>query len=38
MIIGTPGKLLDWITKRQFDASKIIAFVLDEADVMIGFE
>jgi hypothetical protein len=30
--------MLEWITKQQFDATKIIAFVLDEADVMIGYK
>jgi len=37
VLIGTPGKLLDWGTKlRCFDLSKIEVFVLDEADVMIA--
>ncbi|XP_051176370.1 DEAD-box helicase Dbp80 [Leptopilina boulardi] len=36
IIIGTPGKVLDWAVKfKFFDLSKIIVFVLDEADVMI---
>jgi len=36
VIIGTPGKILDWSLKfRAFDLSKISVFVLDEADVMI---
>lgn len=36
IIIGTPGKTLDWSLKyRFFDLSKITVFVLDEADVMI---
>lgn len=36
IIIGTPGKVLDWCTKfRCFDIKKISVFVLDEADVMI---
>ncbi|CAG2172320.1 unnamed protein product, partial [Oppiella nova] len=36
VIIGTPGKLMDWIHKfKAFDARKIKVFVLDEADVMI---
>ena len=39
MLIGTPGKMLDWMTRyRVFDPSRIIAFVLDEADVMIDQE
>lgn len=37
IIIGTPGKVLDWCTKfRVFDIKKISVFVLDEADVMIA--
>lgn len=37
VIIGTPGKVLDWSLKyRAFDLSKINVFVLDEADVMIA--
>ncbi|XP_070072443.1 DEAD-box helicase Dbp80 isoform X2 [Drosophila takahashii] len=37
ILIGTPGKLLDWGLKfRLFDMKKISVFVLDEADVMIA--
>ncbi|CAL1681472.1 unnamed protein product [Lasius platythorax] len=37
IIIGTPGKVLDWGQKfKFFDLSKISVFVLDEADVMIA--
>lgn len=37
IIIGTPGKALDWSLKfRFFDLKKISVFVLDEADVMIA--
>lgn len=37
IIIGTPGKVLDWGVKfKFFDLSKIRVFVLDEADVMIA--
>nr|CAH7742771.1 unnamed protein product [Callosobruchus chinensis] len=36
IIIGTPGKVLDWSLKfKVFDLKKITVFVLDEADVMI---
>lgn len=36
IIIGTPGKMLDWGIKfKVFDLKKITVFVLDEADVMI---
>ena len=37
IIIGTPGKVLDWGQKyKHFDLKKITVFVLDEADVMIA--
>lgn len=37
IIIGTPGKVLDWGQKfKFFDLKKISVFVLDEADVMIA--
>lgn len=37
ILIGTPGKVLDWCSKfRVFDIKKISVFVLDEADVMIA--
>lgn len=37
IVIGTPGKVLDWgIKYRSFDLGKISVFVLDEADVMIA--
>jgi len=37
IIIGTPGKVLDWSIKfKFFDLRKITVFVLDEADVMIA--
>lgn len=37
IIIGTPGKVLDWTLKyKVFDLKKITVFVLDEADVMIA--
>lgn len=36
VLIGTPGKMLDWSIKYNFfDMKKIRVFVLDEADVMI---
>ena len=39
IIIGTPGKVLDWGIKfRFFDIKKISVFVLDEADVMISLQ
>ncbi|CAG7822398.1 unnamed protein product [Allacma fusca] len=37
IIIGTPGKIIDWTFRHKFfDISKIKVFVLDEADVMIA--
>ncbi|RCN46905.1 DEAD/DEAH box helicase [Ancylostoma caninum] len=37
IIIGTPGKLVDYLTKYNcLDASHICCLVLDEADVMIN--
>lgn len=39
IVIGTPGTVIDWITrKRAFDPKKIQVFVLDEADVMISLQ
>jgi ATP-dependent RNA helicase DDX19/DBP5 len=36
VIIGTPGKVMDWALKYKFfDPKRIKVFVLDEADVMI---
>ncbi|KAK4336524.1 hypothetical protein RND71_044240 [Anisodus tanguticus] len=36
VIIGTPGKMVDWALRfRAFDLKKINVFILDEADVMI---
>ena len=37
IVIGTPGKVLDWGLKfKLFDLKRIRVFVLDEADVMIA--
>jgi ATP-dependent RNA helicase DDX19/DBP5 len=37
IVIGTPGKVMDWAIKfRFFDPKMIRVFVLDEADVMIA--
>uniref|UniRef100_A0A1B0A5B2 RNA helicase n=1 Tax=Glossina pallidipes TaxID=7398 RepID=A0A1B0A5B2_GLOPL len=37
IIVGTPGKILDWGLKyRVIDLKKIRIFILDEADVMIS--
>lgn len=36
LIIGTPGKILDLITRRKLDTRAVNIFVLDEADVMLA--
>ena len=36
MVIGTPGKIVDWLKRRIINASKIKVFVLDEADNMVS--
>lgn len=37
VIIGTPGTVLDWMSKfRVIDPAHIKVFILDEADVMIA--
>jgi len=36
IVIGTPGKIQDLITRKHFDPSKIKIFVLDEADHMLN--
>lgn len=37
IIIGTPGKVVDWgVKSRCLDLRKLSVFVLDEADVMIA--
>ncbi|XP_067132799.1 ATP-dependent RNA helicase DDX19A-like [Centruroides vittatus] len=39
VIIGTPGKVLDWGRRfKCFDLKKIKVFVLDEADIMIAVQ
>ncbi|XP_037956332.1 DEAD-box helicase Dbp80-like isoform X2 [Teleopsis dalmanni] len=37
IVIGTPGKVMDWGTKYKcFDLKKIRVFILDEADTMVS--
>lgn len=39
IVIGTPGTMSDWLTKKKLiDPKKIRVFVLDEADVLIGIQ
>ncbi|GAX20192.1 hypothetical protein FisN_12Hh037 [Fistulifera solaris] len=35
LIVGTPGKLVDWLKRKQLITSGIKVFVLDEADNMV---
>lgn len=35
-VIGTPGKVVDWLKRRIIDTRKIKVFVLDEADNMVA--
>ena len=36
IVIGTPGKIVDWLKRRIIDARTIKVFVLDEADNMVA--
>ncbi len=36
VVIGTPGKVVDWLKRRIIDARTIKVFVLDEADNMVA--
>ena len=36
LVIGTPGKVVDWIKRKIIDTKTIKVFVLDEADEMVG--
>lgn len=38
VLIGTPGRLEDLLTRRIIDGSKIKIFVVDEADALLKFE
>lgn len=39
ILIGTPGKIIEWGLKRKFfDMEKIRLFILDEADIMIDMQ
>jgi ATP-dependent RNA helicase DDX19/DBP5 len=35
LIVGTPGKVVDWLKRRTIDARHVKVFVLDEADNMV---
>jgi len=35
LVVGTPGKIVDWLKRRFIDAKTIKVFVLDEADNMV---
>lgn len=36
LVIGTPGKIVDWLKRKQLNPKKVKVFVLDEADNMVG--
>lgn len=36
LVIGTPGKVVDWIKRKTINSKTIKVFVLDEADEMVG--
>ncbi|CAM9616505.1 unnamed protein product [Heterosigma akashiwo] len=36
IVVGTPGKIEDWIRRRMLDPRQVKVFVLDEADDMIA--
>lgn len=36
MVVGTPGKVVDWLKRRFINTSTIKVFVLDEADNMVS--
>jgi ATP-dependent RNA helicase DDX19/DBP5 len=36
LIVGTPGKVVDWLKRRIIDPRFVKVFVLDEADNMVG--
>ena len=36
LVVGTPGKIVDWLKRRQLNSKGIKVFVLDEADNMVG--
>ena len=38
IVVGTPGTVLHLIGKKALDLSKIVLFVLDEADIMVSPE
>jgi ATP-dependent RNA helicase DDX19/DBP5 len=35
IIVGTPGKIVDWMKRRIIETQYIKVFVLDEADTMV---
>ena len=36
IVIGTPGKVVDWMNKKIINPKKVKVFVLDEADNMVS--
>lgn len=35
IIVGTPGKVVDWLKRKQINPKNVKVFVLDEADTMV---
>jgi ATP-dependent RNA helicase DDX19/DBP5 len=35
MVVGTPGKIVEWLKRRVLDTRNVKVFVLDEADTMV---
>lgn len=35
MVVGTPGKIVEWLKRKVLDTKNIKVFVLDEADTMV---
>ena len=35
LVVGTPGKIVDWLKRRTIDPKHVKVFVLDEADNMV---
>lgn len=36
LVVGTPGKVTEWVNKKYIRLGEVAVFVLDEADTMIG--
>ena len=36
LVVGTPGKVTEWVNKKYIRLNNLKVFVLDEADTMVG--